>query len=63
MRTVRSLASPIRRLLGDSRAATAIEYGLIVALIVLAMMIALGGLASVTNGIWTNVSGKVRALG
>jgi pilus assembly protein Flp/PilA len=49
-----------RRLLRCRRAATAVEYGLILALIVLAMMSALLGLADVTTGMWTNVSDAVQ---
>ncbi|QKS01588.1 Flp family type IVb pilin [Sphingomonas sp. CL5.1] len=47
------------RLLRDRRGATAVEYGLIVALIVIAMISSLTNLASVTTGMWNNVSSKV----
>ena len=40
----------------DQRAATAVEYGLILALIVLAMLGALRGLAAKSIGIWDNVA-------
>lgn len=40
----------------ERRAATAIEYGLIVSLIVIAMIGALSGLASRTNEMWNYVS-------
>lgn len=49
-----------RRLLRCNRAATAVEYGLILALIVLAMMSALIALADTTSGMWTNVSAAVQ---
>lgn len=42
------------------RAATAVEYGLILALIVLAMMVALLELAGTTTGMWNNVSSAVQ---
>ncbi|MES2441604.1 MAG: Flp family type IVb pilin [Pseudomonadota bacterium] len=45
----------------DRKAATAVEYGFIVALIVIAIMAALIELGSTTTGIWTNVSTKVQA--
>ncbi|PJI90268.1 Flp family type IVb pilin [Sphingomonas koreensis] len=48
------------RLLHCRRAATAVEYGLILALIVLALMGALIGLADVTTSMWTNVSDAVQ---
>lgn len=43
----------------DSRGATAVEYGLIVALIVIAMIAALKNMASTTTGMWNSVSTKV----
>jgi pilus assembly protein Flp/PilA len=43
-------------LLADKRGATAIEYGLIAALIVIAMMGALSGLGGGVGGMWTNLS-------
>ncbi|WP_423602043.1 Flp family type IVb pilin [Sphingomonas sp. MS122] len=48
------------RLLRCRRAATAVEYGLILALIVLAMMLALIELAGTTTGMWNNVSSAVQ---
>ena len=39
----------IKRLLRDNRGATAIEYGLIVALIVIAIIVAMQGVAGETN--------------
>ncbi|TPG43197.1 Flp family type IVb pilin [Sphingomonas koreensis] len=56
---IRALGKCVRALSGDRRAGTAIEYGLIVALIVIAMISALSGLADVTTGMWNNVSDKV----
>jgi pilus assembly protein Flp/PilA len=44
----------------DSRGATAVEYGFILALIVLAIMSSLVGLGEVTTGMWNNVSNKVQ---
>ena len=49
----------LRRLSGDARGATAIEYGLVAALIVLAMVAALRGTAQTTIGMWDDVSNKV----
>ena len=46
------------RLLNDKRAATAVEYGLILALIFLAMVFSLQSVASVTTGMWNDVSNK-----
>jgi pilus assembly protein Flp/PilA len=52
---------PIKRLLRDTRGATAVEYGLILAGIVLAMFGALQNVGSVTANMWNNVSAKVQA--
>jgi pilus assembly protein Flp/PilA len=49
----------IGRLKGDERGATAIEYGLIVALIFLVTLGALRAVAGTTVGVWTNVANKV----
>jgi pilus assembly protein Flp/PilA len=44
----------------DERGATAVEYGLILALIFLAVAGAIQGVASVTIGMWSNVSDEVQ---
>jgi pilus assembly protein Flp/PilA len=51
------------RLIRDTRAATAIEYGLIVALIVIAMIAGLQIFASGAIGMWNSVSANVAANG
>ena len=50
----------LRALARERRAATAIEYGLILALVTLAMMSALIGVADVTTNMWGNISSKVQ---
>ncbi|MBY0283848.1 MAG: Flp family type IVb pilin [Sphingomonas sp.] len=49
----------IRQLIADRTGGTAIEYGLIAALVVIAMIASLGALANQTVGMWGNVSNKV----
>jgi len=49
-----------RKLAADRRGGTAIEYGLIVALIVIAMIASLQALAGVTSSMWGDVDNKVR---
>ncbi len=49
------------RLLRDSRGATAIEYGLILAFVVIAMIVGLTSLANSTTSMWGNVNDKVAA--
>ncbi|MBX9814506.1 MAG: Flp family type IVb pilin [Sphingomonas sp.] len=49
----------LRRLLIERRAATAVEYGLIVSLVVIAMIASLQALAGQTVGMWNNVSTRV----
>ena len=49
-------------LLADRRGATAVEYGLICALIVLIMLTGLYSLAGTTISMWGNVSSKTGAV-
>jgi pilus assembly protein Flp/PilA len=46
---------PLKSLSRDRRGATAVEYGLLVALICLAIMTAVRGFASTAIGIWNHV--------
>lgn len=48
-----------RTLRGDQRGATAIEYGLIAALIVIAMMAGLSKLGGGANGMWGKIGNEV----
>lgn len=50
----------ILMLLASQRGATAIEYGLIAALIVIAMIGALSGLGGGVGGMWTNLGTTVQ---
>lgn len=47
------------QLLRDTKAATAVEYGLIVALIFLAILVGVVSLASTTTNMWNNVQQEV----
>ena len=49
----------LKRVLRDDRGATAVEYGLIATLIVIAMMAALRGVADENNGLWATVRNQV----
>ncbi|WP_076744828.1 Flp family type IVb pilin [Sphingomonas jeddahensis] len=49
----------LRRLVRDQRGATAVEYGLILALVFLAMIAAVQGVADETIGMWDYVSNRV----
>ncbi|HEX8444372.1 MAG TPA: Flp family type IVb pilin [Allosphingosinicella sp.] len=51
----------IRRLVQDDQGATAVEYALIAALVVISMVAALNNFASTTTSMWNNVSNEVRA--
>jgi pilus assembly protein Flp/PilA len=53
------MLSTLRRLLRDTRGATLVEYALIIALMVIAMMVALRGVAVATTDMWNNVSATV----
>ena len=54
-----NMAKLLRRLLGDKRGATAVEYGMIISLIVLAMVVSLGGVANSTTNKWNYVANTV----
>ena len=56
---MRHWVSILKQLRADQRAATAVEYGLIIAMIVLAMFAGLQAVGSTTAGMWNNVSTKV----
>lgn len=49
----------LEQLIEDKRGATAVEYGLILALIFLAMVASLQGVAGESIEMWNNVSEKV----
>ena len=55
------IESCIRKLLRDQRGATAIEYGLICGMIVIAMVGALQGFANENNANWVAVASKSMA--
>lgn len=60
MRGWKEKFGPLRLMLCE-RGATAVEYALILALIVLAMLAALSNVASRTIGMWNNVTTNVLA--
>jgi pilus assembly protein Flp/PilA len=51
----------LRTLCADTRGATAIEYGLIAALIIITMMTGLEALGGKSNGMWGNIRSEVEA--
>lgn len=54
----------MRKLIDDQSGATAIEYGLIVSLIVVAMIVSLQGVATTTIEMWTDIETRgVAAMG
>ena len=57
-----AIRQTLRRLLADRRGATAIEYGLIVALIGIAMSSALALLGGGNGGMWTKISSQVASV-
>ena len=57
-----AIRTTLRRLLADDRGATAIEYGLIAALIVIAMMGGLAALGGGAGGMWTDLSDTLANL-
>jgi pilus assembly protein Flp/PilA len=53
--TIKSILQHVSQ---DKRGATAVEYALILTMIVLVMLVALNGVASETIRLWTGVSQK-----
>lgn len=49
----------LRKLAASASGATAVEYGLILALIVIAAMVAIVTLADTTIGMWNDIAEKV----
>ncbi|MEP7131158.1 MAG: Flp family type IVb pilin [Sphingomicrobium sp.] len=58
-----AIRTMLRKLGADSRGATAIEYGLICALIIIAMMGGLQALGGGTNGMWGNIQAQFQNAG
>ena len=56
-----AIRTNFRRLRSDKRGATAIEYGLLAALIAMAMIAGLSTLGGGANGMWGELSNKVDA--
>jgi pilus assembly protein Flp/PilA len=54
-----AIRTTLRRLFADRRGATAIEYGLIAALIVVAMIGGLSALGGGAGGMWTELDATV----
>jgi pilus assembly protein Flp/PilA len=57
-----AIRTMLRRLGADRRGATAIEYGLIVALIAIAMMGGVSALGGGSTGMWGRLSDKVTSV-
>lgn len=55
------LSDITKDLFDDTSGATAIEYGLVLALIAIAMIVALQNVATTTVGMWNNVNTKSTA--
>ena len=54
-----AIRTTLRALGMDNRGATAIEYGLIVALISIAMMVGVSGLGGGVGGMWTDLAADI----
>jgi pilus assembly protein Flp/PilA len=52
----------VKAILGDTRGATAVEYGLIVALIVIAIITSLKSVANENTGLWAVVNTAVTSV-
>ena len=59
---MRAIRTTFRRLRSDKRGATAIEYGLLTALIAVALVTGVSALGGGTNGMWTNITSDTSAV-
>lgn len=57
---VKCVARTLARLVANQRGATAVEYGLILAFMVVALIFGLSNLGIATSGMWDRVSTKVQ---
>ena len=55
-----AIQKTLRMLLADQRGATAVEYGLIASLIIIAMIGGISSLGGGAGGMWTKVSADVQ---
>jgi pilus assembly protein Flp/PilA len=53
------LLRQVQRFLADRRGATALEYGLIVSLVVIAIIAAMVAVGTATGGMWNMVSTRI----
>jgi pilus assembly protein Flp/PilA len=60
---MRALFRTFRALMRSRKAATAVEYGFLLALVVLAIMASLTTLGSTTIELWNGISTKVQKAG
>ncbi len=59
---MRHLTRPLTRLFRDCKAATAVEYGLIVGLIAIVAVVAIIGLGSANSSGWGMINNKYAAV-
>lgn len=57
-----AMADLLRKLLNDRRGATAVEYGLIISLVILAMVGGLSAFAGTTIEMWNDVATQVSGV-
>ena len=55
-----NLVTTIRQLLRECRGATAVEYSLIAAVIVMTIMFTVQGMANETNRMWSNIGSTMQ---
>jgi pilus assembly protein Flp/PilA len=53
----------LRALSANCKGATAVEYGLIVALVIITMVVSVVSLGNASTQLWNNVNTKVAAVG
>ena len=58
-----NIAQSIVRLLRDEEATTAVEYAVLLAMIVMAAITAIGSLGSASSGVWGSVASTLSGIG
>jgi pilus assembly protein Flp/PilA len=54
---------PLLRILGEEESATAVEYAVLLALILMAVISSIGAVGQTTGGMWSNNVSQMQAAG
>ncbi len=63
MRDVTPLISRLNRWVNDEQGATAVEYAVMLAMILLSVLAAIGTVGAQTGGMWSGIVNSLKAVG